>query len=255
MAMLAAPGATLHLQALGPVGAQRPAVVMAHGLFVGTLASWYFTAAPALARERRVLTYDLRGHGKSARVRDGYDVRSMARDLGAVAGEAGAAPFDLVGHSYGALVALRFALDHPSRVRRLVLVEAPLPPSRFREIEDFGARSPEEMAASLPEALRGALASGGRRATRLLESLRFLAQDTTLLADLGREQDVPDDELRRLQPPLLCVYGARSRCREVGDRLARVVPAARLAVLDAGHFLPMEAPAELTRLIVEFVDG
>lgn len=255
MAMLTAAGATLHMQALGPAAAVRPAVVMAHGLFVGTLASWYFTTGAALARDRRVYTYDLRGHGKSARVRDGYDVRTMALDLAAVAAEAGPAPFDLVGHSYGALVALRFALDQPARVRRLVLVEAPLPPSRFREIEDFGARSPEDMVASLPEALRVALASGGRRATRLVESLRFLAQDTTLLRDLAAEPDVADAELARLAIPLLCIYGARSRCRDVGDRLAAVVPGARLAVIDAGHFLPLEAPAEVTRLTTEHLDG
>lgn len=75
-------GVTLHIERLGETGSP---VVMLHGLFVGSMASWYFTAAPALAESNRVLLYDLRGHGKSERARSGYDVRTMTADLEAVA--------------------------------------------------------------------------------------------------------------------------------------------------------------------------
>src|SRR5262245_51278412 len=136
-------GITFHTQELGT--GDRPSAVMLHGLLLGTLAAWYFTAAPALARERRVLLYDLRGHGRSERTPTGYDVATMARDLSALAAAFDERPIDLVGHSFGALVALRFALDHPARVRRLVLVEAPLPPSRFPEMEELAARTPAQM--------------------------------------------------------------------------------------------------------------
>ena len=105
-----------------------PALVMVHGLLVGSLASWYLTAAPALARTHAVRLYDLRGHGRSTRPPTGYDTRTMAGDLAALAADL-PGPIDVVGHSYGALVALRFAQAHPTRVRRLSLVEAPLPPS------------------------------------------------------------------------------------------------------------------------------
>jgi pimeloyl-ACP methyl ester carboxylesterase len=256
--MISAAGTSLHVQALGPPQrdeAARPTVVMLHGLFVGTLATWYFTAAPSLARDRRVIAYDLRGHGKSERVRQGYDVATMAGDLAAVTDAMGAHSLDLVGHSYGALVALRFALDRPERVRRLVLIEAPLPPSRFRELDELTSRSPEDMLAALPEAMRGMLTSGGRRARRLLESFQFLASETTLLADLRREPDLADAELGRVRCPVLCVYGHRSSCRDVGDRLVRTIPGARLEVLSGGHFLPLEAPGPLTHLLAEFLDG
>ncbi|MGH7285457.1 MAG: alpha/beta fold hydrolase, partial [Polyangiaceae bacterium] len=53
-------GVALHVQRLGENGSP---VVMLHGLFVGSMASWYFTAAPALAEKHRVLLYDLRGNG------------------------------------------------------------------------------------------------------------------------------------------------------------------------------------------------
>jgi len=242
------------VQELGPARPERPPVVMLHGLFIGTLASWYFTAAPVLARERRVLLYDLRGHGKSDRPANGYDVATMAGDLDAILTAVHAAEVDLVGHSYGALVALRFALDRPERVRRLCLVEAPLPPSRFRELEEFAARTPDAMVTALPEGLRAVVVGGGRKAARLLESLDFLATKTSLLSDLGREPDLDDATLGRLRCPVLCVYGDRSSCRAVGERLARVVQGARLEILSGGHFLPLEAPGPLTRTLAEFLD-
>jgi pimeloyl-ACP methyl ester carboxylesterase len=248
MPLVVARGLRFHTQALG----DGPPLVMLHGLLVGSLAAWYFTAAPALARSRRVLLFDLRGHGRSERAREGYGASSMARDLEALADGFDPRPLDLVGHSYGALVALRFALDHPARVRSLVLVEAPLPPSSFG---DLTSRTPEELLASLPSPLAEGARRGGRAASRLVGSLSFLLQETTLLADLAAEPDVPDAHLARLACPVTCVYGARSACLATGERLARVVPGARLVVLDGGHFLHVDAPAALTAALVAHVEA
>ena len=246
-------GARFHVQDLG--AGPRPPVVMLHGLLVGSLAAWYFTAAPALAEQRRVRLFDLRGHGRTERAREGYDVASMARDLEALAAPLGDGPIDLVGHSFGALVTLRFALDHGDRVRRLVLVEAPLPPSRFEELSQFQARSPAQMIEALPPDLRAFLASGGRKAARLVESIRFLTQDSTMMRDLAAEPDIPDAELAKVACPTLCVYGDQSSCRAVGDRLSRALPNGTLQLLHGGHYLHLDATAALTAAIVEFLDG
>lgn len=243
----------LHVQVLGDAG---PPLVMLHGLLVGSLAAWYFTAAPALARTHRVLLYDLRGHGKSERTTSGYDLSTLAADLSALMetqfpGEQAT----LVGHSYGALVALRFTLDHPERVRRLALVEAPLPPSAFDDFDQFLARTPAQMVEALPEHLRAALGTRGRRARRLIERLHFLTAESTLLADLRVEGDVTDEELARVGCPTLAVYGADSSCRPVGDRLAAHVPDTTLVELPGGHYLHLDSPAALTTELESFCRG
>ena len=259
MPLVTANGLTFHVQEVGA----GPPVVMLHGMLIGSLASWYFTAAPSLAREHRVRVYDLRGHGRSERARTGYDVRTMAGDLEALIADV-AVPVDLVGHSWGALVALRFALEHPARVRRLVIVEAPLPPSRAIEMADFVgvaavAHSSQDARArlldALPATLRDAVARGRRQAERLLDSLAFLVFESSLLADLRSERDVGDDELAGLRVPLLCLYGDRSACLPAGERLARTVPGARLRVLPGGHYLHLDARGALVDEIERFLRG
>ncbi len=253
MAEVVARGVRFHVQRLGDHG---PPTVMLHGMLIGNLATWYFTAAPAVARRgRRVLLFDLRGHGRTERVAEGYDVASMAGDLDALATPfAGDAKLSLVGHSWGALVALRFALDHPQRVARLVLVDAPLPPGSYEEARSFLQQTPEAMADALPGPLRDAAVGGRRAMRRLIAQLRFLAEEARVLDVIAAEPDVSDAELATLACPTLCIYGERSACLPVGHRLARVIPDARLLVLPAGHYLTVETPEALTAGVVDFLE-
>ena len=252
MPLIDAGGLSVHYQTLG----EGRSVVMIHGLLVGSLAEWYFTAGPVLARRHRVVLYDLRGHGRTQRAAEGYDLATLSGDLDALVAAAGVEPpLDLAGHSYGGLVALRYALDHPDRVGKLALVDVPLPPSTMDELAHLDGNGLQRLLDSLPGPQQAAIKGGGRRGRRLLESLAFLSRDSTLLSDVAREQDIPDAELAKLTMPVLCLFGAGSRCLPVGERLARVVASARLVTLAGGHFLPLECPAELTAELERFLDG
>lgn len=236
------------MQRLGP--AEGPPVVLVHGLLVGNLAGWFFTVAPELAETRPVILYDLRGHGLSERPPTGYDVATLAEDLSALT-EDTPGPLTLVGHSYGGLVALHLARTRPERVERLALLEAPLPPSRASEFDAFLERSPEEMLEALPDSAKALM--GRRRGHRLLRTIGGLVNETTLLEDLRAERDVPDAELARVAQPALCLYGTRSACAPVADRLERTLPDAEVVRLDAGHYLHLDQPEAVARHLKRFV--
>ena len=258
MSFVDANGVRLHVQSMGPTRSTdtEPPVFLLHGLLLGNLVGWYFTLAPALAKSRRVLMYDLRGHGKSEAPPEGYDLDTMAADLGGLIDhfEPEGRPVDLVGHSWGALVAMTYALYHPNRVRRLVVIEAPLPPSNFEEMQSFMSLSPKEMMEKLPKTSARNLISGGRQALRLLSSLVRLVRKTSCVADFKNARDIPDALLACLGRPVLTLYGNRSPCRAVGDRLARVLPQCQLRELAGGHNLHMEATQALIDEITEFFD-
>ncbi|MFL5542204.1 MAG: alpha/beta fold hydrolase, partial [Longimicrobiaceae bacterium] len=115
-------GVHLHYAQTG----RGPDLVMVHGLGAN-LAFWGLRIAPLLAREFRVTSYDLRGHGRSAAPPAGYTCADMAGDLLGLMEHLELAPAHLVGHSFGGGVALLAAALRPERVRTLVLADAIVP--------------------------------------------------------------------------------------------------------------------------------
>ena len=103
----------------GELTAEPPLVVL-HGL-LGSLDNWA-TFAKGQAGKCTVLAMDLRNHGASPHVA-GMSYRDMVADVIEVLDTLGIHSCDLMGHSMGGKVAMQLALQHPARVRRLLVVD------------------------------------------------------------------------------------------------------------------------------------
>jgi pimeloyl-ACP methyl ester carboxylesterase len=104
-------------------GGDGRGVVLVHG--GGAQAHWWDHIAPLLAEGRRVVAIDLSGNGDSGR-RDSYGFDPWAREIMAVAADAGFAAPVVMGHSMGGLVTLRLAAMFGSSIEGAVVIDSPL---------------------------------------------------------------------------------------------------------------------------------
>ncbi|MBD0322535.1 MAG: alpha/beta hydrolase [Aldersonia sp.] len=107
------------------VGTDRVPVVLVHGMG-GDGHTWNRFARALLARGRRVIIVDLRGHGRSARTPT-YLFDEFAHDIVRLCDILGLDQVDLVGHSLGGYAVSVIAQIRPELARRLVIEESPLP--------------------------------------------------------------------------------------------------------------------------------
>ncbi len=115
-----AQGARLHIRETGSEAASP--VLLIHGASSNHLELWG-PLADAVSLSHRVIAYDRPGLGHSTRpAREAHKLAAQAHYAARVLDETGAESAIVVGHSLGAAVALRLALDHPRRVRGLVLL-------------------------------------------------------------------------------------------------------------------------------------
>lgn len=96
-------------------------VLLIHGL--ASTSHIFDLLAPRLAREYRVAAYDQRGHGESGKPGSGYGFEPLAADAAAVIQKMRLGPTLVVGHSWGANVALEVGLRHRRRVSGLILID------------------------------------------------------------------------------------------------------------------------------------
>lgn len=267
MPKIQANGVELHYLTMG----QGPNLVMLHG-FLGNQAVWHLRIAPQLRRQFRVLTYDLRGHGYSEVTPAGYTAADLAEDLRGLLDALGIERTIVVGHSYGADVALYFALKYPERVDRLVALEpglAALVADRKSEdwegwsywvekLAEAGFIVPEDKKNDLDYLLEVSLNTQkfygpARGLPRNRGPLLNLIRNTTLIRDYEFVGDLTLDALRRLETETLLVYGDRSHFLGSYRRIKNLLPNCRPLLLPGGeHFGPLEQPELLIQHIREF---
>lgn len=206
---------------------------------------------------------DLPGHGRAADLAPGQDLHDEACKIGRAA--MGDASNVLIGHSFGATVALRLALEAPERLRLLVLIE-PVLFAAARHTAEFDAfakgyaavheaitRDPGQ-AAGLFHAVWGHGAFDrlppAQQAYMAARMPLVAAQDGVLLAD--RTGLLAPGRLEALDLPVLLIEGSDSPpiVSAIHAALAARLPQARQAVVPgAAHMAPLTHPGEVAQII------
>ena len=119
--MLGTDGVRLTVRTVAGPAANAPTAILHHGL-ASSQHIWDLML-PALSRSFRVVTFDARGHGRSAKPSAGYGFDHTVADAMAVLRATRARRPLLIGHSWGAMVALELAARHPRALGGVVLVD------------------------------------------------------------------------------------------------------------------------------------
>lgn len=262
-------GRAVYTEVRGPADGTATPVLLVHG-FASNHEVWR-PLEPALRARRRTINVDLPGFGWSSRTAGDYSPAALAADLADVLDAVGSAgPVDVVAHSWGSAVGLALALDHPDRVRRVVLVGAwiydeQIPPFfRWARLPGVGEvlftgfyrERPDErfpLAFEDPSAVSQELVDAIERSFDRPGTSR-----AALAAARGQHLLQLQVRYRALAQPALLLWGAEDRVALLrhGQRLARELPDARLAVIPAvGHFPMIEAAGATRREVLAFLDG
>jgi len=227
--------------------------VMVHGLG-DNLSVWYLVAGSPQLSKQHILMFDLRGHGKSDFAQLGYDLMTLASDLEQLVEHRGHGyPVNLVGNSLGSAIALRFALAHPDKVSRLVLVEPTLPPYNYDDKDP--TNSPEEWMNRLPPESKKVFAKHPFIMSRVAQKYLALRDKTSVIKDLLEESPFEREQLARLDIPTLVISATRSNWGDSAGLALASIPGAVEQRFEASHFIMLEATKQVAGAIAEFLDA
>ena len=237
-------------------------LVCIHG--VGSYLEAWSGVVERLKDRFTILTFDLRGHGRSSRIKGRYEIDDFVAETLALADKAGFSTFNLAGFSLGGLIAQRLALTHLPTLRRLVLLST------------VAGRTPEErerVLARLDALQAGTPADHHNASLSRWLTEAFQEQNPDVIARL-RERDAENDPdcyaaayrvlaetdfggfLDQIRCPTLIATGED----DLGSnpRMARYmherIPGSRLAILPGlRHSILIEAPDVVADAMAAFV--
>ncbi len=237
-------------------GTSLPAIVFVHG-WQGDNTAWA-GIVDALGPTARTLSVDLRGSGESRAAAGPYNLERFATDLRELIEARGLAPAVLAGHSMGATVALRLAVDAPGVVAGLILI-APVPASG-------GGYSPKGEAylkstAGDPVAVRKWLArtfAGAPDETalgRLCASAAMTGREAALESFESWAHADFAEATRAISAPVLVIAPQHDIPEVPETKVAALLRNARYVVVpDSAHYAIVEKPREIAAMIREFMD-
>jgi 3-oxoadipate enol-lactonase len=262
-------GINIHYQQTG----RGPDVVLIHA-FTSNMAIWMLTGLiEHLASDFRVTAYDLRGHGVSEVPPAGYTSAEMTRDLVQLHKALELGPAYLVGHSFGGVIAMHAAAEHPEIAAGVIVSDTYFPGLKdiepniadtaiwkelrqdllkagveIGETVEFGNLF--EIVANLTpeqtEAIRGVM---GASATRWLSQLARLA-GTTAGADVFQTAGFTEERIRSVKCPVVGLYDEATTFSATCRYLETHLPNCTIdTVAGARHVAPLQNSAEFARLV------
>jgi sigma-B regulation protein RsbQ len=246
-------GLKIHSSSVG----SGPTIVFVHGWTCDS-SSWT-AQVPAFAKDHRVITLDLPGHGTSESPKDGkLSMDLFARAVEAVRAEAGADRIVLVGHSMGAPVIRQYAHLYPQHVAGLVAVDGPL------DIRVFPTELPPGFAASFTGPEGRAAREGMIRSMFIAETppalqekilaMMLAAPEATAVGAMNATFDPVNRWTDVIESPALTVYAGTANVPDPAATKELYPKHEATQLKGTGHFLMMEKPAEFNSLLAGFLD-
>ena len=241
-------------------GTGDPVLVLHGGLGNGSV---FAPARAALAEKHQVIAVDLQGHGRTNLGDRPIRLPDIADDMAALLDQLGYDQVDVVGYSFGGGIAFRLGVQHPAKVRRLVIVSAPVAQDGF-----YAEMLPQQAAV-------GAAMVDFMKDTPMYKAYVAVAPDPgafpKLLDAMGELMRTPYDwreDAKTLSVPTLLVYGDADMVtldhavelyhliggglRDAGWQRENMAKN-RLAILpDVTHYEMGDSPA-LSRTVLEFL--
>jgi 3-oxoadipate enol-lactonase len=219
-----------------------------------------------LSTRFRVIRYDIRGIGRSARPTGEF---SHHEDLRALLDTLDIKRAVVCGVSFGAAIAVDFALDHGDRVSGLVLAGAGLSSDKQESVagvRELSALAKKEGLERAIDAITGmasfvspANASARRRIRQIYRDNRDVFEAGFPLVTLWQPTSPPASErLTLIKAPTLIIVGGNDNAAvaATADRLASLIKGAQKVVIGgAGHMVNMDAPAEFNRAMLNFLES
>ncbi|MGI8927610.1 MAG: alpha/beta fold hydrolase [Tepidiformaceae bacterium] len=243
-----------------------PPVVLVHGFTCdGNDWAWQI---PALAASHRVITVDLRGHGRSSAPESGYEPKQFAADIAELLGKLQIGPVVAMGHSLGGTIVSVLAVEYPELVRAIVPVDPAYGlPEELRELVTplmAAFAGPQAHAAAkeffanrfYPPASPAHLRTWHARRIEgvphhvLAPSFRGIFEGEGQVGMGPRSLDY----MRRRACPVLAFYAEPARAA-VEASLAKHPYSRAVGWEGSGHFLHQERPAEFNDILTAWLAG
>jgi 2-hydroxy-6-oxonona-2,4-dienedioate hydrolase len=251
-------GAKIHYIEAG----SGPVVILLHGLG-GSVSNWTPTIAP-LAQKYRVIAPDQIGFGKSDKPMLNYRVGTLVDFLDGFYKQLGIQKATLVGNSLGGFTAAAFAIAHPEKVDKLVLVDAAgftvtgdidprilngLNPSTRQQVKDLiGLIFYNKEPFSSDAAVDGFLAS------RVMAGDGYTIQ--RFIDSIGHNEDMLDGKLGAIKQPTLIIWGREDGLTQLamGQRFNKEIAGSQILIIDkCGHVPQLEKAAEFNAALMKFL--
>jgi len=252
--------------------------------------TWYsfHRIAPELAKNYKVIVVNIRGMGTSEKPEDGYDKKTMAKDIYELVKQLGFAKVNMLGHDIGGMVAMSFAFNYPEALDKLIVMDGAHPNEGMLQMPLIPAKGTftDKMDVNMPYVWWMAFNQVKHLPEKLLEGrFRYLLDylfsyvmlDDTKMTDFEREvyaavynnpenirasnawyqsfaQDIEDSKnYQHLTIPVLGI-GSNSSYNYIKMGLPYVAINSRVeGIMDSGHYMIEENPKKVIELVSRFL--
>lgn len=251
--------------------------------------TWYsfHRIAPQLVKKYRVIVVDIRGMGTSGKPEDGYDKKTMAKDIHDLIKHLGFEKVNLLGHDIGGMVAMSLAFNYPDAIDKLVVMDGAHPSEGMLQMPLIPQQGTftDKMDVDMPYVWWMAFNQVKNLPEKLLEGrFRYLLDylfsyvmlDDKKMTDFEREvyasvynnpenirasnawyqsfaQDIEDSEnYKRIKIPVLGI-GSNSSYSYIKMGLPYVATNCKVeGIMDSGHYMIEENPEKVIELVTVF---